>query len=78
MKAVKKFFKRLKSPTPSFWRKVRNLSALVTAIGTAITAIPKVPTPSWWTKIAWYVLAISAAATIYAQQKEEPEQDKKL
>ena len=65
------FFKRLKSPTPLFWKKIRNISAMVTAIATAITAIPQVSAPVWWMNVSWYVLAISAAATIYAQQKEE-------
>lgn len=71
MKAIREFFKRLKSPTPSFWKKVRNVAAMITAMATAVTAIPNIATPSWWDNIAWYILSVSAAITIYAQQKEE-------
>ena len=78
MKAIRKFFKRMKAPTPLFWKRVRNVSSMITAIATTITAIPQVSAPAWWVKVAWYILAISAATTIYAQQKEMPEAGKKL
>ena len=71
MKAIREFFKRLKSPTPSLWKKVRNVAAMITAIATAATAIPNITTPTWWDNAAWYILSLSAAVTIYAQQKEE-------
>ena len=71
MKAIREFFKRLKSPTPSFWKKVRNVAAMITAMATAATAIPNITAPAWWDNVAWYVLAASAAVAIYAQQKEE-------
>jgi len=62
--------KRLKSPTPKFFKKVRNLGLVLTAIGTGIVAAP-VALPVAIASISGYLVLGGTIAAGVAQLTKE-------
>ena len=56
-----KIKQRIKSPTPSFFKKIRNVSLAVAAIGTTVLAAP-VSLPAIVIKIAGYLAVAGTVA----------------
>lgn len=61
--------KRLKAPTPKFWRKVRNTMIAVGTIGGTILALPAIPVAL--ASIATYAVVIGTTGTVLAQLTKE-------
>lgn len=61
---------RLKSPTPKFWKNVRNICGGVIAVSAVILALP-VALPSALITIAGYAGAIATAGATLAQATKE-------
>lgn len=73
MKTVKPWWKRFISPTPSGWKKVRNISGIL--LGTVITlstGITGIKTPDWYPNYSWYLYVLFLVVGLYAQSKEKP------
>ncbi len=55
-------WQRLNSPTPAFWRKVRKVGVVATAVGGAMSAAPAV-LPAWIALVGGY-LTVAGGVTI--------------
>lgn len=58
--------KRVKSPTPKFFRKLRNIGIGIAAVGTALTTVP-VALPVWIVTIGGYLIVAGTVASTVAQ-----------
>jgi len=63
--------KRLKSPTPKFFKKVRNLGLVLTAIGTGIIGAPVVLPVAIASIGGYFVLGGTIAAGVAQLTKED-------
>lgn len=70
---MKKLIQRASAQTPPFFRKIRNLGFVLTALATAILTVP-VSLPALVITISGYAAAAGAAATAISQLTlyEEP------
>lgn len=70
---MKKIIQRAQAQTPPFFRKIRNVGLLLTALATAVVTIP-VSLPALVITISGYAAAAGAAATAISQLTlyEEP------
>lgn len=70
---MKKIIQRAQAQTPPFFRKIRNLGLVLTALATAVLTIP-VSLPALVITISGYAAAAGAAATAISQLTlyEEP------
>lgn len=70
---MKKIIQRAQAQTPPFFRKIRNMGLVLTALATAILTIP-VSLPALVITISGYAAAAGAAATAISQLTlyEEP------
>lgn len=62
--------KRLKAPTPKFWKKVRNTMIAVGTVAGIVLAAP-VALPAAVATIAGYALTVGAVGTTLAQLTKE-------
>jgi len=62
--------KRIKSDTPPFFKKVRNIGLMVAGIGTAIATLP-VSLPVGLVAVSSYLIAIGTTAATIAQTAEQ-------
>ena len=65
-----KIVKRIKSATPPFFKKVRNIGLMVAGIGTAIATLP-VSLPVGLVAVSSYLIAIGTTAATIAQTAEQ-------
>ena len=65
---------RVKSPTPKFFTKLRNIGLAATALGTAVLAQP-IAFPALLIKVAGYLLAGGAAVSMVSQSVTKTEGD---
>jgi len=65
---------RVKSPTPKFFAKLRNIGLAATALGTTVLAQP-IALPDTLIKIAGYLLAGGAAVSMVSQSVTKAEGD---
>lgn len=63
---MKRVIQRMQQPTPRFFRYIRNLGLILTAVGTA-TLSTDVTLPQLVTDIASYVVVAGAIATAVSQ-----------
>jgi hypothetical protein len=70
---MKKLLQRASAQTPPFFRKIRNLGMVLTALATAVLTVP-VSLPALVITISGYAAAAGAAATAISQLTlyEEP------
>lgn len=70
---MKKLIQRASAQTPPFFRKIRNLGLVLTALATAVLTVP-VSLPALVITISGYAAAAGAAATAISQLTlyEEP------
>jgi hypothetical protein len=71
MKGLKEIGRRIASPTPKFFRKVRNIGLLLTAIGTGIVGAPVVLPVAIASLGGYLVLGGTVAAGIAQCAKEK-------
>lgn len=64
--------KRAKSPTPKFFKKVRNIGLVLATVGTTIIAAP-VALPAVLVKIAGYMAVAGGVASAVSQTTVEKE-----
>ncbi|MEO8769582.1 MAG: hypothetical protein ABI402_05840 [Ferruginibacter sp.] len=69
---VQELKQRLKSPTPKFFRKLRNIGIAVAAIATTIATAP-VALPAVLVKIAAYLAVAGTAISVASQATKEGE-----
>ena len=67
-----KIIQRAKAPTPKFFKKVRNISLTIAALGTSILAAP-VALPAVVLKIAGYLAVAGGVAGTVSQTAVEGE-----
>lgn len=63
---MKKVIKRMKKPTPVFFKKLRNIGLSLAAVSTSVFAVP-VALPVIITKIAGYIAVAGAVAGSVSQ-----------
>lgn len=70
--------KRVQAPTPVFFKKLRNISLVLTTIGASVLAAP-VALPALALKIAGYLFVAGGVGTTVSQavtvQDEKPKED---
>ena len=71
---MKQIVKRLQEPTPKFFRTIRNVGLVLTAISTVITTAP-VALPIILVKIAGYVAVAGGIASAISQTAVEYEEE---
>ncbi len=69
---MKTTIERLKSPTPNFFKKIRNIGLILAAVATSIVAAP-VALPAVVIKIAGYLAVASGVASAVSQTAVEGE-----
>jgi hypothetical protein len=74
MKAINTVVTRMQSPTPSFFKKIRNIGIVVGAIGAAILGAP-VALPAILVKIAGYLTVAAAVASGVSQAAVKNEEE---
>lgn len=67
---MKKIIERGKSPTPQFFKKVRNAGLAVAAIGTTILSVP-IALPAVLLKVAGYLTIAGGVASAVSQVATE-------
>jgi hypothetical protein len=67
---MKRIVKRIKSTTPPFFKKVRNIGLIVAGVGTAIATLP-VSLPVGLVAVSSYLIAIGTTAATIAQTAEQ-------
>jgi len=65
-----RIIKRIKSTTPPFFKKVRNIGLIVAGVGTAIATLP-VSLPVGLVAVSSYLIAIGTTAATIAQTAEQ-------
>ncbi len=69
---IQEIKKRLKSPTPHFFRKLRNIGIVVAAVATTVLTAP-VALPAIVIKIAGYLVVAATAISVASQATKEDE-----
>ena len=69
---VQEIRQRIKSPTPKFFKKVRNIGIAVAAIGTAIVTAP-IALPAVLVKVAGYLAVAGTSISVASQATKEGE-----
>ena len=69
---MKQIFKRVKSPTPNFFKKLRNVGLIAAATGTSILSAP-VALPALVVKIAGYLIVAGGVTSAISQATVEGE-----
>ena len=69
---VQELKKRLKSPTPTFFKKLRNIGIAVAAVATTIATAP-VALPALLVKIAAYLAVAGTTISVASQATKEGE-----
>ena len=69
---VQEIKQRLKSPTPKFFKKLRNIGIAVAAVGTAIVTAP-IALPAILVKIAGYFAVAGTTISVASQATKEGE-----
>lgn len=69
---VQEFKQRLKSPTPKFFRKLRNIGIPVAAVATTIATAP-IALPAVLVKIAAYLAVAGTTISVASQATKEGE-----
>lgn len=69
---MKKIFKRVQSPTPKFFKKLRNIGLTMAAVAGTIIAAP-VALPTVIVKVAGYLIVASGVLSAVSQTAVEGE-----
>ena len=69
---VQEIKERLKSPTPKFFKKLRNIGIAVAAVGTAIVTAP-IALPAVLVKLAGYLAVAGTSISVASQATKEGE-----
>lgn len=71
---MKKLVKRMKEPTPPFFRKIRNIGVVIASVSGAILAAP-VALPAAIVTVAGYLAVAGTVAGAVSQVVTNPEED---
>ncbi len=71
---MKKLVKRMKEPTPPFFRKIRNIGVVIASVSGAILAAP-VALPAAIVTVAGYLAVAGTVAGAVSQVATNPEED---
>lgn len=66
---MKKVIKRLKAPTPKFWRVIRNMMIVIGSVSGVIMGVPDMP--KFLVEFSKYGLVVGAIGTGLAQMTTE-------
>ena len=65
-----KIIERLKAPTPSYWKKIRNIAGLIGAVGATILTLP-ISLPAVIITGAGYAVAVGTVVATISQTAKE-------
>jgi len=65
-----KIVDRLKAPTPSYWKKIRNIAATIGAVGAVIVGLP-IALPAVIITAAGYAVAVGTVVATVSQTAKE-------
>jgi len=65
-----KIIDRLKAPTPSYWKKIRNIAATIGSVGAVIVGLP-IALPAVVITVAGYAVAVGTVVATVSQTAKE-------